>query len=215
MRQNRRTKAWNKRYGASILKKTWRESNLGRRRKPLLRVLSPFRVVKAPNLKLLEKMIRAISNGKKTSRIFIRGNALLSNSHNCEEKWVKAPRGNLDIGTGKITWDRAPGLDIGEYEFLLYGTNAKKGIEKEGELNLVMRDGKNFSGWLSFEGKETPFENWDIPGKSELRNQLSIFIRTLIKKGHMAPFVDVRMRFVKWREEEGIEFFDLRGEGRT
>ncbi len=221
MRPRRREiQSWNKLHGARVMQSALRAMRIPRTRKgkPLIHVLLPFRAVRASNRQQLEQKIKMASKGKKCERVFIRGNPIKSIKKERVIWWIHAPRGHLNVKTARINWDVKPNV-FAEYEFLLHVTRPREQIEKEGILYLNV-GAHSAVGNLEFEGRriplnlgwrkgKPPFIGKKIEGLGELGQQLTDFIKAIVQQ---PGWSNARLRFVKWKGEKGVEFFDFRKE---
>ena len=175
---------------------------------PLIHVLKPFKVVKAQRLETLEKRIREAIQGKECERVFIRADPVETQTARRAQWWNRAPRGNIDMRTGKISWITPP-KSLRKYKFLLYTTKSEHRIKKRGEIYVRLdASGKMRSkiAWVRKRSSTGPWPNSKIEGK-EVTRQLNAFLKIFASQGY--EFGSSRLRFVQWEGEKGIEFYDF------
>lgn len=203
-----------KRQAALIMRRALRNAQQSKvfDKMRLISVLLPFKSVAARNCLELESKIRQLSRGKECERIFIRGDMPRRINKNRFELWASAPRGNLDVKTGKLEWDTAPSdKSIGQYRFLLHETRDKSRIKNRGSLFFNFVNG-NLKGKYFEYGKRMrrniAFEREGIPKLGLEGRQLVEFMRQLKKTGLVSEnFAEIR--FIRWKGKKGIEIYDL------
>lgn len=210
---------FDKRQYCLLMSRTLRQAiRSSRIEKPLVSVLRYFKALKVPegtSVEELERRIVAASKGVQAERVFIRGNIRREVTELRSEYWSVAPRGNFDPKTGTIEWDTKPVPGHrGKYELLLYGTRAKRRIKRGGLIVFYPKEGTaKLTVWRKSGPKSlspATFGNEKIANyKGGVGRQVLFFLESL--KPKTRQFGKVRIKFVEWKGQQGIELFDMWG----